>query len=55
LNGGENSGLEKGFMPPVFTIIHSPEDNISKIDPVALDLEYTLVLDTVLRLDTAPK
>jgi hypothetical protein len=55
LNGGKNSGLEKGFMPPVFTIIHSPEDNISKIDPVALDLEYTLVLDTVLRLDAAPK
>ena len=55
LNGGKNSGLEKGFMPPFFTIIHSPEDNISKIDPVALDLEYTLVLDTVLRLDAAPK
>jgi aminopeptidase S len=55
LNGGENSGLEKGFMPPVFTVIHSPEDNISKIDPVALDLEYKLVLNTVLKLDTAPE
>jgi Zn-dependent M28 family amino/carboxypeptidase len=55
LNGGEKSGLEKGFMPSVFTVIHSPEDNISKIDPVALDLEYKLLLDTVLRLDAAPK
>ena len=55
LNGGENSGLEKGFMSPVFTVIHSPEDNIGKIDPVALDLEYKLVLNTVLKLDAAPE
>jgi len=55
LNGGENSGLEKGFMPPIFTVIHSPEDNISKIDPIALDLEYKLVLDTVLKLDATPE
>jgi Zn-dependent M28 family amino/carboxypeptidase len=54
LNGGENSGLEKGFMSPVFTIIHSPEDNISKIDPAALDLEYRIVLNTALKLDAAP-
>jgi|WetSurMetagenome_2_1015567.scaffolds.fasta_scaffold170936_1 hypothetical protein len=53
LNGGENSGLEKGFMPPIFTVIHSPEDNISKIDPAAIDLEYKLVLGTVLKLDAA--
>jgi aminopeptidase S len=55
LNGGENSGLEKGLMPPIFTVIHTPEDNIGKIDPVALDLEYKLVLDTLLKLDAAPE
>jgi aminopeptidase S len=55
LNAGENSGLDKGLMSPVFSVIHSPEDNISKIDPVALDLEYKLVLDTVLKLDAAPE
>ena len=53
LNGGENSGMEKGFVPPVFSIIHSPEDNIGKIDPVAIDLEYTLVLNTLVKLDAA--
>ena len=55
LNGGDNSGLEKGFVPQVFKIIHSPEDNIGKIDPAALDLEYKLVLNTVLKLDAAPQ
>lgn len=53
LNGGDNSGMEKGFIPQVFTIIHSPEDNIGKIDPTALDLEYALVLNTLLKLDAA--
>jgi aminopeptidase S len=51
LNGGENSGMEKGAVPPIFGIIHSPEDNIGKIDPAALDLEYGIVLNTVLKLD----
>ena len=53
LNGGENSGMVKGFVPPVFTVIHSPEDNISKIDPALVDLEYTLILNTVLKLDAS--
>jgi len=53
LNGGESSGMEKGLVPQVFTIIHSPEDNIGRIDPAALDLEYTLVLNTLLKLDAA--
>ena len=53
LNGGENSGMEKGFVPPVFRIIHTPEDNIGKIDPAAIDLEYKLVLSTLLKLDAA--
>jgi hypothetical protein len=55
LNGGDNSGLEKGFVPQVFKIIHSPKDNIGKIDPIALNLEYKLVLNTVLKLDAAPE
>jgi hypothetical protein len=55
LNGGSSSGLEKGFVPQVFKIIHSPEDNVSKIEPAALDLELQVVLDTVMKLDAAPE
>jgi hypothetical protein len=53
LNGGENSGLEKGFVPEVFKIIHTPEDNLSKIEPAALDLGFQIVLNTLLRIDAA--
>ncbi len=51
LNGGDNSGLEKGFVPQVFKIIHTPEDNLSKIEPATLDLGFQVVLNTVLKLD----
>jgi aminopeptidase-like protein len=53
LNGGENSGLEKGFVPEVFKVIHTPEDNLGKIDPATLDLGFQIVLNTVLKLDAA--
>lgn len=53
LNGGENSGLEKGFMSPITSVIHSSGDNIDKIDPVALDLQVKLVLDTIMDLDSS--
>jgi aminopeptidase S len=53
LNGGEKSGLDKQLMPPIFSIIHSAEDNIGKIDPLALDVEYKLVLNMLLRMDAA--
>jgi len=52
LSGEENSGLEKGFVPQVFRIIHTPEDNLGKIEPATLDLGFQIVLDTVLKLDT---
>jgi len=51
LNGGENSGLEKGFVPEIFKIIHTPEDNLSKIEPATLDLGFQVVLNTVLKMD----
>ena len=51
LNGGANSGLEKGFVPQIRKIIHTPEDSIDKIDPATLDLGVQVVLNTVLKLD----
>jgi hypothetical protein len=55
INGGNDSGLERGFMPQVFKIMHTPEDNIGKIEPAALDLEFQVVLDTLLKLDAEIK
>jgi aminopeptidase S len=55
INGGNDSGLERGFVPRVFKIMHTPEDNISKIEPAAMDLEFQVLLDTVLKLDAALK
>lgn len=51
LNGGKDSGLQQGWMPPILKIIHTPEDTLDKVDPGTLDLATGLVLDTVLRLD----
>jgi Zn-dependent M28 family amino/carboxypeptidase len=51
LNGGKESGLQEGWVPPILKIIHTPEDTLDKIDPGTLDLATGLVLETVLRLD----
>lgn len=53
LNGGEGSGLEKGFLPGIMKIIHTPEDTLDKIEPATLDLAFQVVLETVLKLDAA--
>lgn len=52
LNGGANSGLEKGFVPQIRKIIHTPKDSINKIDPTTLDLGVQVVLNTLLELDS---
>ena len=51
LNGGKDSGLREGWVPPILKIIHTPEDTLDKIDPGTLDLATGLVLDMLLRLD----
>jgi hypothetical protein len=55
LNGGNDSGLEKGFMPKFLKILHTPEDNIGMIEPAAMDMELQVILDTLLKLDAALK
>ncbi len=51
LNGGKESGLPEGWVPPILKIIHTPEDTLDKVDPGTLDLATGLLLDTLLRLD----
>jgi len=53
LNGGKDSGLQEGWVPPILKIIHTPEDTLDKVDPGTLDLATGLVLDLLLRLDGA--
>jgi Zn-dependent M28 family amino/carboxypeptidase len=51
LNGGKDSGLQEGWVPPILKTIHTPDDTLDKVDPGTLDLAAGLVLDTLLRLD----
>jgi Zn-dependent M28 family amino/carboxypeptidase len=51
LNGGKESGLQEGWVPPILKIIHTPDDTLDKVDPGTLDLATGLLLDTLLRLD----
>jgi Zn-dependent M28 family amino/carboxypeptidase len=51
LNGGERSGLERGFEPEVLRTIHTPDDQPEKLDPKALATAYRAVADLLRRLD----
>jgi aminopeptidase S len=51
LNGGERSGLERGFVPEVLQTIHTPDDQPEKLDPKALATAYRAVADLLRRLD----
>ena len=55
LNGGENSGLREGFIPPLMKMIHTNEDTIDKIKPESVDLGVQLILNLILKLDEAIK
>jgi len=53
LNGGEESGMREGFLPPVFTTIHSANDTADKLDPAGMTLGHDAVLSLVMELDRA--
>ncbi|WP_296816445.1 M28 family peptidase [Brevundimonas sp.] len=38
INAGAASGLAEGFLPEVFTLIHSPNDNMSRVEEATLAL-----------------
>ena len=51
LNGGAESGLESGFMPAVFRVIHTPEDTMQHANETAMRRLHDLVVALVLELD----
>jgi Zn-dependent M28 family amino/carboxypeptidase len=50
-NGGANSGLAPGFLPRVLTIIHTPGDQMDKLEPDAMVLACRVLRDLVLQID----
>jgi Zn-dependent M28 family amino/carboxypeptidase len=53
LNGGAESGLESGFVPAVFRVIHTPEDTMQHANESAMKQLHDLVVALVLELDKA--
>lgn len=53
MNRGPQSGLAEGVLPRVFTLIHTPEDKMSAIEPAAVDLAFKAAVDMVKALDVA--
>ncbi|MFL6196597.1 MAG: M28 family metallopeptidase [Thermoanaerobaculia bacterium] len=53
LNGGAESGLEKGFAPKILKAIHTHEDTLDQVDPATLERFPGVLLDLVLELDAA--
>lgn len=53
MNRGRDAGLAEGVLPRVFTLIHTPEDKMSAIEPAAVDLAFNVARDMVKALDAA--
>lgn len=53
LNGGKESGLREGFLPPVLSVIHTPGDTLDRVDAAVLERTPGVLLDLVLELDAA--
>jgi len=51
MNRGKQSGLAEGVMPRVFTLIHTPADKMSAIEPSAVELAFEMAVDLVIELD----
>jgi len=54
LNGGEKSGFEKSFLPPILSTIHTPADTADKLDSAAMTRVSDALVSLVLRLDELP-
>ena len=51
-NGGEDSGLAEGFVPEIFTLIHSERDVIDRVDPATIAAAAQTWTALVLHLDS---
>jgi Zn-dependent M28 family amino/carboxypeptidase len=54
LNGGTDSGLRAGFVPPVFNAIHSPQDTMDAVDAETLSTARAVYGAIVRHLDQLP-
>ena len=53
LNGGKDSGLAQGFLPPILKTIHAPGDTAEKLDSAAMTRISDAVVSLVTELDEA--
>lgn len=53
LNGGKESGLGEGFVPPILKTIHAPGDTAEKLDSAAMERLSEAVVSLVTELDEA--
>ena len=51
LNGGKDSGLAEGFVPPILKTIHTPNDTSEKLDAAAMARISEAVVNLVVQLD----
>jgi hypothetical protein len=51
LNGGKESGLGEGFVPPILRTIHAPGDTAEKLDAAAMTRISDAVVNLVMELD----
>jgi len=51
LNGGKESGLAEGFVPPILKSIHAPGDTAEKLDAAAMARITDAVVNLVMELD----
>lgn len=51
LNGGKESGLAQGFLPPILRTIHAPGDTAEKLDSAAMARIADAVANLVMELD----
>ncbi|HEX5717577.1 MAG TPA: M28 family peptidase [Thermoanaerobaculia bacterium] len=51
LNGGKESGLTEGFVPPILQTIHAPGDTAEKLDAAAMTRISDAVVNLVMELD----
>lgn len=51
LNGGKESGLGEGFVPPILKTIHAPGDTAEKLDAAAMTRISDAVVSLVVELD----
>ena len=51
LNGGPDSGLAEGFVPPILRTIHTRADTADRLDAEGMTLAYNMVMGLLLELD----